>query len=278
MFKTVILSAAVLSTGACTTTASRPSTNDIIPADFTNKYDEDTFRENLYFVAKKIGEEFNFIPDSSQELTSVEKKLKYEISYWQKRKNYKNANKDYFVKPADTIPREEIMTDDVNIFNLETGDKCVNTMDALMKQWAQEVAVIQLGSVKIATTDYQNISHRVRKDKSNRKEGFAYKLFLPTLPGEAIGVEGTDFKLNARVSGGMNDHALMYKASGDLRLKDYTPLDMIPGDQDAVKVDFAALVDRQDDQIHYGYNADVGSDLAGGGAFELSTKKWCERR
>ena len=54
MFKTVILSAAVLSTGACTTTASRPSTNDIIPADFTNKYDEDTFRENLYFVAKKL--------------------------------------------------------------------------------------------------------------------------------------------------------------------------------------------------------------------------------
>ena len=165
------------------------------------------------------------------------------------------------------------MTDNAQMFDLSEHESCETVMELLLLQWAKEIAVIQQGSVKIATTNYLDLSNQVLRDNSSREEGFAYKLFLPKMPGDAIGVDGTDFTLKARVSGGMNDHAMIFKAHGDLRLQAETPMDLLSGDQDAVLVDFAALIDRRANSITYGYEANVGSDLAGGGVFILRTKK-----
>ena len=230
---------------SCASKNNLVQTEDIIPSSFKNQYDEETFRENLYYVAKNIAKDFDFIIPVKQQWTGFEPSLNQDLKYWQNKKNKALATKGLPIVSPDFNQNNEIMTDNAQMFDLSEHESCETVMELLLLQWAKEIAVIQQGSVKIA----------------------------PKMPGDAIGVDGTDFSLKARVSGGMNDHAMIFKAHGDLRLQAETPMDLLSGDQDAVLVDFAALIDRRANSITYGYEANVGSDLAGGGVFILRTKK-----
>ena len=259
---------------SCVSTHKSSTAQSIIPADFKNVYDESTFRENLYFISKNIGKDFDFILPTKQRWTGFDPSLQHDLTYWQnKRDTQKYASRESLKFTKKLESDTEIMSDNTEMFDLSDKESCNAIMELLLLQWAKELAVIQQGSVKIATTDYLDLSSRVTRDNVNKSEGFAYKLMISDLPGESIGADGADFSLRARLSGGMSDDALAFRTTGKLRLKSANPLDMIPNDQDTIIVNFAALVDRGKKLITYGYDVDVGSDLTGGGTFILNTTK-----